>query len=60
MARSSTVPAALAPPGQIGAGAGKGAKKVDGNVKGVPWKYIKEKGICCGYNTGSCNKKVTI
>ena len=57
MARSSAVPAALAPPGQIGAGAGKGAPKVDGNVKGVPWKYMKEKGICCGYNAGSCNQK---
>ena len=57
MARSSAVPAALAPPGQIGAGAGKGAPKVDGNVKGIPWKYMKEKGICCGYNAGSCNQK---
>ena len=52
-ARSNTVPATLAPPGRSAA---QPANKFEGNIKGVPWKYMKAKNICCGFNTGSCKR----
>ena len=49
------VPAALAAPGQNPMG--QPAKKFEGNIKGVTWKYMKDKKICCGFNTGSCEQQ---
>ena len=31
--------------------------KADSFTKGVSWKYMKSKGICCGFNAGSCGSK---
>lgn len=53
---SNTVPAALAAPGRNPVG--QPAKKFEGSVKGGPWRYMKSKNICCGYNTGSCQQQV--
>ena len=51
----NNVPAALAAPGQNPVG--QPAKKFEGNIKGVTWKYMKDKKICCGFNTGSCQQQ---
>ena len=51
----NNVPAALAPPGQNPVG--QPAKKFEGNIKGVTWKFMKDKKICCGFNTGSCQQQ---
>ena len=43
-----------------GPGAPRGPKKerkyVD-NANGVPWKFMKEKKLCGGFNIGSCERK---
>ena len=52
LARPAFIPAAQAPPSQS---AGAPTKpKAEGGCKGVPWRYMKAKGICCGFNSGSC------
>ena len=51
----NNVPAALAAPSQNPVG--KPANSFEGNIKGVPWKYMKKFNICCGYNTGSCQQQ---
>ena len=51
----NNVPAALAAPGQNPIA--QPAKKFEGNIKGVTWKYMKDKKICCGFNTGSCEQQ---
>ena len=48
-------PLAPAPPAAP-RGPKKEKKWVD-NANGVPWKYMKEKKICGGYNIGSCERK---
>ena len=31
--------------------------KADTFTKGISWKWMKSKAICCGFNAGSCNSK---
>ena len=33
------------------------AQKFEGNMKGIPCKYMKAKNICCGFNMGSYQKQ---
>ena len=54
-ARPGSIPAALAAPGKNAAA--QPNQKYEGNIRGVLWKYMKAKSICCGYNTGSCQQK---
>ena len=53
-ARSNPLPAAVANPSSA---AIKPAQKYEGHIKGVPWKFMKSKNICCGFNTGSCKQQ---
>ena len=60
--RPGAVPAAvngapLANPAQLNPCGPKKEKKWVDNDNGVPWKYMKEKNICGGYNIGSCERK---
>ena len=53
LARPNHTPAAgAAPSGQPA----KKDNKFEGNIKGVPWRYMKKVGICCGFNSGSCQQ----
>ena len=54
-AGASSNPLAPAPPAAP-RGPKKEKKYVD-NANGVPWKYMKEKKLCGGYNIGSCERK---
>ena len=56
LARAGSVPAASAVPSQAAGAAAKNKAKAEGNLRGIPWRFMKDKGICCGYNSGSCNQ----